>query len=243
MTTCACGCGAQLSQASIDAGAQFLRNHQQVQHRRGRPRNEWQSAPPMPEPRSCACGCGQQIEPKHYHRYKQPDFIAGHHHAVKVVRPRKPAPEEVQARTGYCACGCGKKTGISTYTHTAAGRYQGYPALYIRGHSPRKPSGTRRETKGRTRDSAGYIRVKAPQGHPFATKFGHILEHRLVMEQSIGRVLRPDENVHHKNGIRDDNRPENLELWVKPQLAGQRVADLIAYVVQHYPDEVRAALG
>jgi hypothetical protein len=81
---------------------------------------------------------------------------------------------------------------------------------------------------GRTRHKAGYVMLWAP-GHPRAGKGQYVFEHILVMEGLLGRHLLPDESVHHRNGVRDDNRPENLELWTRPQPTGIRVSDAVAW--------------
>lgn len=55
------------------------------------------------------------------------------------------------------------------------------------------------------------------------------MEHRVVMESHVGRDLLPHETVHHINGIRDDNRIENLELWSSSHPKGQRAIDKVAW--------------
>lgn len=78
----------------------------------------------------------------------------------------------------------------------------------------------------------GYVKVYRAKDPEIGHKGGIILEHRYVMAKHLKRQLLPDESVHHINGKRDDNRPENLELWVRPQPSGIRIEDAVLWAKQ-----------
>lgn len=81
---------------------------------------------------------------------------------------------------------------------------------------------------GRFQSNHGYVFILDRQ-HENSNHLGYVLEHVKVMSKIIGRPMLPKETIHHKNGIRNDNRPENLELWASSHPPGQRIEDLLTY--------------
>lgn len=111
--------------------------------------------------------------------------------------------------TGIGLAGVSKEMGASMDSISAAVRRAGGTV-----DKPGPPKGSRNPAwaGGRQVDKSGYILICVPD-HPDADSHGYVREHRLVMERMVGRRLTKQEVVHHVNGVRADNRPENLELF------------------------------
>lgn len=110
---------------------------------------------------------------------------------------------------------------------------------------------TTKRSDGRTingrpvlKNSHGYITIYMPD-HPASGKIGRVLEHRLVMEKKIGRYLRSDEHVDHINQIKDDNRPENLQILTSHDHSKKTAADRRAKALslQEELEEYRKRFG
>ena len=112
-----------------------------------------------------------------------------------------PSCRRAAVRTGLCREHCGHVTDAHNVI------------LDELGASVRAVASTVRE---------GYVHLDTDAG---SRRSGHAL----IMEATLGRPLKPGENVHHRNGNRADNRPHNLELWASYQPVGQRPADLAEY--------------
>jgi HNH endonuclease len=115
---------------------------------------------------------------------------------------------------------------------------RGYCGIHYQRLMKNGDPGPAERTRGRRGD--GWLQ----QGYRiFGLNGQRIAEHRLAVESILGRSLRDFEHIHHKNGIRSDNRPENLELWTVPQQPyGQRVNDLVAWVIENYLTEIEVAI-
>lgn len=117
--------------------------------------------------------------------------------------------------------------------HQSGGLCTGHNTQVRRGQPlrPLGPWGRPPNPEGRWVDPKGYVYIKCPvENHPNAkSKKGWIAEHVWVMTQMLGRPLRDGETVHHRNLIKGDNTPSNLQLWTSHQPRGTSVGDMLAW--------------
>ena len=124
--------------------------------------------------------------------------------------------QSIKAESFTCLC---KKCNVDRWAELLSGPKN-------TGEAHRLWKGGRHESK----DGYVFIMVK---DHPCADKSGYVLENRLIMEAMIGRYLTKEETVHHKNGIRNDNRPENLELYSGRHGKGQSILEMLEFCEQY----------
>lgn len=161
--------------------------------------------------RSKSCGCVSAL----FQKETAHDLTGLKRNMLTAIR--RDVSDSFPKPRWVCRCDCGNETSVAAASfsggHTkscgcvAKRRGPDHP-LWLGGHI----------------DKNGY--------HITVVNRKSMKSHRLVMEGILGRPLLPSENVHHKNGVRNDNRPENLEVWVKSQPCGQRVTDVVVHAAE-----------
>lgn len=132
----------------------------------------------------------------------------------------KRKPSQIRDHT-FCSFACRDEGRSAVIPCRTCGKLVRMPKCKVRRHNycsnkclgeAQEGAGSPVWKGGRIIDKSGYVMI-GNKDHPHASGNGYVREHRLVMEKKIGRYLRPEEVVHHENGVKDDNRIENLKLF------------------------------
>lgn len=156
--------------------------------------------------------------PPHYTRTPRRD-LSGQRFGKLVVIEWIPPDGDRHNSRWLCKCDCGNDRHVVQHGNLTHGKVKSCGCAQ---HKPKKK---------RLLNQAGYVLVDSPD-HPRAGKWhGRVLEHILVMEEHLNRLLLPGEEVHHVNANRADNRIDNLELWTHTHPSGARVEDHVNWAI------------
>lgn len=174
----------------------------------------------------------------HIDRRKSIENITGRRFGILTVVEPTGKRNNHNKMFWLCKCDCGK-TKITLARSLKKGSPKSCGCLSSIGHKEGGRKGGRKSAskskrpmgyKKKHRD--GYVYMKC-DCHPNAGKDGRILEHIYIMSRHLERPLKKQETIHHKNGLKDDNRVENLELWSKNHPNGQRISDMITFCYEY----------
>lgn len=202
----------------------------------------------------CECHCGR---PNCYHtvtvttsqlttgkttrcaaRTRPKELIGQRFGRWTVIGPGTPTQT---GRTRWlCQCDCGTEKPVCQ-SDLLAGTSRSCGCLIVEAAHRRRGENNSGWKGGRFVDRWGYVLINGPK-HPNARTNGMVAEHIAVMSELLGRPLQPEETVHHKNGIRSDNRPENLELWTGRHPFGVRTTDLLSFCLNYLQENAPGLL-
>lgn len=159
---------------------------------------------------NCACGCGETAPEgksfKRGHWSRTPEARVGYTERRIRLAPKNPS--------GLCECGCGELTPLAASDNPGRGYRAGHHLRFVPGHQVQSGSASHKWKGGRFVHRSGYVFVMAPEHHS-ANRDGYVLEHRLVIEQHLGRQLSKQEHVHHVDGDKANNALSNLVVLQK----------------------------